>query len=256
MSSFEDLEAVKQDPKQALAYGVFQIRTSVTTFQLLVNSLGTPKDTPQHREKLRNTRLRLTQLMKDTSAKLKQASDTDQPAEACEIAKLAMDFESSLKEFQEAQRTAAAREVQHAPKSSYTYTPSEEVDRSSDTKSAVQHIALTEPPRKEQQVLVLENDIVFNEAIIEEREQGIREIQNQIVEMSEIFKDLAVLVHEQGDCILDIDSHVQKSNTEIKGGKDELEKAYKTQKSDSSLKCLLWVIFGLVLFIIIIVLAA
>lgn len=34
--------------------------------------------------------------------------------------------------------------------------------------------------------------------MIEEREQGIREIHHQIGEVNEIFKDLAVLVHDQG----------------------------------------------------------
>ena len=49
-----------------------------------------------------------------------------------------------------------------------------------------------------QEVLLLDNEISFNEAIIDERDQGIQEIQNQIGEVNEIFKDLAVLVHEQG----------------------------------------------------------
>ncbi len=44
----------------------------------------------------------------------------------------------------------------------------------------------------------LENEVVFNEAVIEEREQGIQEIHQQIGEVNEIFKDLAVLVNEQG----------------------------------------------------------
>lgn len=52
-----------------------------------------------------------------------------------------------------------------------------------------------------QEVLLLDNEIAFNEAIIEEREQGINEIQQQIGEVNEIFKDLAVLVHEQGAMI-------------------------------------------------------
>jgi len=52
-----------------------------------------------------------------------------------------------------------------------------------------------------QEVLFLDNEISFNEAIIEEREQGIQEIQSQIGEVNEIFKDLAVLVHEQGAMI-------------------------------------------------------
>ncbi|MQL70796.1 hypothetical protein Taro_003132, partial [Colocasia esculenta] len=42
----------KQDPAQAVAAGVFQINTAVSTFQRLVNTLGTPKDTPELREKL------------------------------------------------------------------------------------------------------------------------------------------------------------------------------------------------------------
>lgn len=55
--------------------------------------------------------------------------------------------------------------------------------------------------RCRQEVLLLDNEISFNEAIIEEREQGIQEIQQQIGEVNEIFKDLAVLVHEQGTMI-------------------------------------------------------
>lgn len=44
----------------------------------------------------------------------------------------------------------------------------------------------------------MDNEISFNEAMIEEREQGIRDIQEEIGQANEIFKDLAVLVHEQG----------------------------------------------------------
>jgi hypothetical protein len=47
-------------------------------------------------------------------------------------------------------------------------------------------------------VLQLDNEIVFNEAIIEERELAIQEIQQQIGEVHEAFKDLATLVHAQG----------------------------------------------------------
>lgn len=49
--------------------------------------------------------------------------------------------------------------------------------------------------------MLLDNEIAFNEAIIEEREHGIQEIQQQIGEVNEIFKDLAVMVHEQGTMI-------------------------------------------------------
>lgn len=58
-----------------------------------------------------------------------------------------------------------------------------------------------------QEVVQLDNEIVFNEAIIEEREQGIQEIQQQINEVHEIFEDLAVLVREQGVVIGKDPSH-------------------------------------------------
>ena len=112
----------------------------------------------------------------------------------------------------------------------------------------------------------MDNEIAFNEAVIEEREQGIHEIQQQIGEVNEIFKDLAVLVHEQGTmigklyivceqrtCFIyfdslsllnfpfsgyatdDIGSHIENSQAATAQGKSHLVKAAKTQRSNSSL---------------------
>ncbi|KAI9125194.1 hypothetical protein K1719_003810 [Acacia pycnantha] len=270
--SFQDIEAGrpfaprrdlingKQDPTQAVASGVFQINTAVSTFQRLVNTLGTPKDTPELREKLHKTRLHIGQLVKDTSAKLKQASEIDHgevnASKKIADAKLAKDFQAVLKEFQKAQRLAAERETAYTPfvpqavlPSSYTAS---EIDASD--KSQEQRALLVESRRQE--VLMLDNEIVFNEAIIEEREQGIQEIQQQIGEVNEIFKDLAVLVHEQGTMIDDIGSNVENSHAATAQAKSQLVKAAKTQRSNSSLTCLLLVIFGIVLLIVIIILAA
>lgn len=271
--SFQDLESGRsfaasringgrQDATQAVASGIFQINTAVSTFQRLVNTLGTPKDTPELREKLHKTRLHIGQLVKDTSAKLKEASETDHqaginPSKKIADAKLAKDFQAVLKEFQKAQRLAAERETAYTPfvpqsvlPSSYTAS---EVDVSSD-KTPEQRALLVESRRQE--VLLLDNEIAFNEAVIEEREQGIQEIQQQIGEVNEIFKDLAVLVHDQGAMIDDIGTHIENAQTATAQGKSQLAKASKTQRSNSSLTCLLLVIFGIVLLIVIIVLAA
>lgn len=51
-SSKRDLINGKQDPTQAVASGIFRINTAVSSFHRLVNTLGTPKDTPELREKL------------------------------------------------------------------------------------------------------------------------------------------------------------------------------------------------------------
>ncbi|KAL6548063.1 Syntaxin-22 [Orobanche hederae] len=273
--SFQDLESGrgvglrrgytngKQEPTQAVASGIFQINTAVSTFQRIVNTLGTPKDTPELREKLHKTRLHIGQLVKDTSAKLKQASETDHSVEVSASkkiadAKLAKDFQAVLKEFQKAQRLAAERETAYAPFVHQAVLPSSysagDVDVS--TGGSSQQQALLVESRRRQEVLLLDNEIAFNEAIIEEREQGIQEIQQQIGEVNEIFKDLAVLVHEQGTMIDDIGSNIEGAHAATGQGKSLLVKAAKTQRSNSSLTCLLLVIFGIVLLIVIIVLVA
>ncbi|KAM0963875.1 hypothetical protein ACFX2I_022771 [Malus domestica] len=257
-----DLINGKRDPTQAVASGIFQINTAVSTFQRLVNTIGTPKDTPDLREKLHKTRLHIGQLVKDTSEKLKQVSERDHHTEVnaskkITDAKLAKDFQAVLREFQKAQRLAAERETTYAPfvpqavlPTSYTAS---EIDVNSD-KSLEQRALLVESRRQE--VLLLDNEIAFNEAIIEEREQGIQEIQQQIGEVNEIFKDLAILVHEQGTMIDDIGSNIESAHAATGQAKSHLVKASKTQRSNSSLTCLLLVIFGIVLLIVIVVLAA
>ncbi|MBA0806001.1 hypothetical protein Gohar_005478, partial [Gossypium harknessii] len=231
--------------------GIFQINTAVSTFQRLVNTLGTPKDTPELRERLHKTRLHIGQLVKDTSAKLKQASESDHRAEVSASkkvtdAKLAKDFQAVLKEFQKAQRLAAERETaytpfvpQAVPPSSYT---AGEVDTRSD-ESAEQRGLLVQSRRQE--VLLLDNEIAFNEAIIEEREQGIQEIQQQIGENSK-----SIYAAD------DIGTHIENSRAATVQAKSHLVKAAKTQRSNSSLTCLLLVIFAIVILIVIIVLAA
>ncbi|XP_076881916.1 syntaxin-22-like [Bidens hawaiensis] len=272
--SFQDIEAGRplnsrrvgntgmkpQDPTQAIASGIFQINTAVSTFQRLVNTLGTPKDTPELRDKLHKTRLHIGQLVKDTSEKLKQASETDHRAEVSASkkitdAKLAKDFQAVLKEFQKAQRLSAERETAYSPSVPQPIPSSRneasEVDSSSG-RSPEQQALLFESRRQE--VLLLDNEIAFNEAIIEERDQVIQEIQNQIGEVNEIFKDLAVLVHEQGAMIDDIGSNIENSHAATAQGKSHLLKASKAQKSNSSMTCLLFVILGIVLLIVVIIL--
>lgn len=91
-------------------------------------------------------------------------------------------------------------------------------------------------------MVMVGNEIAFNEAIIEEREQGIRDIEEQIGEANEIFKDLAVLVHEQGVVIDDIHSNIEDSSAATTQTRVQLAKASKSVKSRCSLSVCWWVV--------------
>lgn len=268
--SFQDFEnggyapaasSSRQDPSQAIAAGIFQINTSLSTFKRYVNSLGTAKDTLELREKLHKTRQHIGQLAKDVSSKLKAASEADKLTEVKTSkrvgdAKLAKDFQAVLNEFQNAQRTAAEKEATYAPISPQVVqtTSNQAVDELQPNEEAQEKQSLLSQQRR-QELVQLENEVVFNEAIIEERDQGIKDIQQQIGEVNEIFKDLAVLVHEQGVVIDDIDSNIESAYATTTQGNVQLVKATKSQKSNSSLMCWLLVAFGVILVVIVIVLA-
>ncbi|XP_060171503.1 syntaxin-22-like isoform X2 [Lycium barbarum] len=248
------------DNRQSIVIGVFKINTALTNFQRLVSTLGTPKDTLQFRHKLHSTRQQIGELIKETSAKLKQAIESDKHSQSSATkkiadAKLARDFQSVLKKFQKAQQLAAQREAAHTPFISQpiNLSGSPELQTSSSTGPESSSILLES---KRQDVVQLDHEIVLNEAIIEEREQGIMEIQHHIGELNEMFKDLALLVNEQGIMLDDISSNVESSHDATAQAAQQLTKASKIHRSTSSMSCLLLVIFGVILLIIIVLMLA
>eukprot|EP00879_Flechtneria_rotunda_P020743 GHRR01021833.1.p2 GENE.GHRR01021833.1~~GHRR01021833.1.p2 ORF type:complete len:103 (+),score=28.27 GHRR01021833.1:413-721(+) len=100
------------------------------------------------------------------------------------------------------------------------------------------------------------NTIAFQEALIEERDHGIQEIQRQIGEVNEMFQDLAVLINDQGQQLQTIDTHISSTAERTREGQRELVKAERSQRSTRNKCLMLWLISGVVLAIIIIVLFA
>lgn len=242
-----------RSPSQAVAAGIFQINTAVAALRRLVDAVGTAKDTPDHRSKLHSTRQRILQLVKETSAKLKALSESDRDSDVnaskkIEDAKLARDFQATLQEFQRCQQLANERESMYSPAS--PAAPSLPTVSGSDDswEAAPVQEKLSFLREHKEEVILLDNEISFNEAMIEEREQGIREVEDQIGEANEIFKDLAVLVHEQGVVIDDISSNIEASSSATVQGRVQLIKASKSVKSKSS-----WCWWVLGVFVVVVV---
>ncbi|CAK7348115.1 unnamed protein product [Dovyalis caffra] len=269
--SFQDIQDGKRptssssrskSPSQAVAAGIFQINTAVAGFRRLVDAIGTAKDTPEHRHKLHNTRQRILQLVKETSAKLKSLSESDHDpdinaSKKIEDAKLARDFQTTLQEFQKVQQLASERESAYSP----SLPPQSSLPSSSGSgEHLVASMDQDNQPflreQRRQELMLMNNEIAFNEAILEEREQGIRDIEAQIGEANEIFKDLAVLVHDQGVVIDDIHSNIDSSAAATTQARVKLSKASKSVKSKCSWCWWLLgiVIVALVVFLIVLIL--
>jgi syntaxin 7 len=110
--------------------------------------------------------------------------------------------------------------------------------------------------RRTQELDLLDDEITFNEALVEEREREICKIQQEIAEINEIFVDLGKLLHDQQGAIDVVESNVEKAAMDTSKAEDQLSRAARTHEMNSSMKCLLITAVGLVMFIFALVFVA
>nr|GMC68236.1 syntaxin-22-like isoform X1 [Ipomoea batatas] len=204
-SDDDDLEG---GPQSARA-GVFRIHTAVAGFRrLIVNTIGTPNDNLHLRQRLQSSRVQIGQLVKETSAKLKPVANN--------------------------------HEQNHPVLKTYFQLQPPPVEEIANAKLAkdVQSVL-----REQEVILQLENEIDLDDesmSMFEEREEGgMKEIEEQMNEVNEIFRDLAdhLLVHEQeGITIEGIVPNTEICNTSITAqATSQLPKASRNHSSESSM---------------------
>lgn len=86
--------------------------------------------------------------------------------------------------------------------------------------------------------------------LIHEREEAIRKLESDIKDVNQIFKELGVLVHEQGEGIDSIEQNVEIAQTQVEEGAVQLTKAREYQKRARRNLC----ISALVVLVIVVIL--
>ncbi|KAM3194252.1 hypothetical protein ACQJBY_070742 [Aegilops geniculata] len=254
--SFEDLEAGVLPPAplplpQVVAHGVFQINTKVAALRHLGDALGTPKDTPALRVRLRSTRAEVARLARITSHNLKQAAAGDEGTEGSTspCSKLAMDFQAALSELQKVQQRIVAAERQ--------------VNSCAAAAAAggafAGHEQCTGQTQQQRQLLSRGTEVEELEAVVDERERGIRETEQVITEINEIFRDLYALVEEQACSVDHVVCDIESAAATTSQAEEEVsalavETDRSSSSSSSSTKYLLMFVVGIFLFIFLLVL--
>lgn len=109
-----------------------------------------------------------------------------------------------------------------------------------------QQLQQLEEPRLAQQ-----SEVDYQENLIIEREGEIRQIEQSVGELNELFRDVAHMVREQGDTLVTIDANVEQTLTDTRGADTELRSASRYQKSARNKACCLLVILAVVLLIVV-----
>ncbi|XP_021952434.1 syntaxin-7 isoform X1 [Folsomia candida] len=236
---------------QAIASNIQKITQNVASITRMVGQIGSSvhDSSPELRSQLHKITHYTGQLAKDTNGELKELNKfnlNDQRQLKLQREKLTSDFSAVLNSFQNIQRTAAQKEKESLKASSSTKVPFLEGPNQQATNQ--QH------GQRQQQMLF--QDLQEDEQEVEQlrlREQAIRQLESDILDVNQIFKELATMVYDQGEVVDSIESHVESAQIEVSQGASQLERAhtYQNQARRKQL-CIICTCIGvLIVFILI-----
>ena len=174
--------------------------------------------------------------------------DSEQASQKYTQQKLSREFQASGTEFQAIQRRALEKERESA---SAARTALDSSDLSSQPYSDSPSQQPSQLQEQDQLRLASQDEVDFQDSLIVERESEIRNIEQSVGELNELFRDVAHIVHEQGGQLDTISGNVQNVATDTQHADIELRSASRYQKSARGKACCLLVILAVVLVIIV-----
>ena len=246
---------------------IFSLTSNISRLSNQVGLLGTKRETERVRERVSDLLDETSKGFKDIGEGLKKVQNWPdvgvsantpnsinklsanllvlQPSQKYTQGKLGKEFQASLTEFQVLQRRAIEKEKASAAAARVA------LDEQGQSSSRAQS-PTGERQVQEQERLAPQDEVDFQESLIVERESEIRNIEQSVGELNELFRDVAHMVHEQGVGLDIISENVQTVRDDTRGASAELNTASKYQKAARSKACCLLLILAVVLTIIVV----
>lgn len=234
-----------RDYASKLSDDLFALTRNVARLSAEVGKLGTKHETARVRERVKTTVEETSDTFKEIGEGVKKITTWPDvgPSQKFTQSKLQREFRASLSEFQQLQKAALEKEkasAQAARAALDAQSPSEE--RSGGEFGQQQE--------QEQLRLANQDEVDFQESLIIERESEIRNIEQSVGELNELFRDVAHMVHEQGAQLDIIEENVEVTHDASQGAHVNLKQASNYQKSARSKACILLLILAIVFVII------
>ncbi|XP_011314197.1 syntaxin-7 [Fopius arisanus] len=241
---------------QTVGTSILKISQNVSSMQKMVNQLGGATDSQELRNQLHQIQHYTHQLSKDTTVHLKDLnaiasnSSSTSPGEQTrrnmrlQNERLHDEFMTALTSFQGIQRLAAAKEKEMVKKAKAS-AGIQFGEKKQETLIELQDSRTQK--QLQQQNLQDEQNL----RMLEEQEASIRQLEIDISDVNQIFKDLGALVHDQGEVIDSIEASVERTEVFVSEGAQQLRTAATYQNKLRKKKCILVIIGAVALSILI-----
>lgn len=204
-----------------------RLGTVLTSLKRSSDAIGTARETDKIRSDLKQLTEEGRQLISTISTQLKTKFEdavsapsvdrTERNTRKLQQQKFVKDLQERVSAYQSLCKETSERERQAVRNARRLSS----VDRTSDDDDEE---APADPRRMHMQ------QVEFNEAIIEERNEEIMEINRSVLEVNDIMKDLATMVVEQQKDIDEVEVNITEGQEKVKKGVESLEKASEYQK--------------------------
>ncbi|KAJ9149815.1 Syntaxin pep12 [Pleurostoma richardsiae] len=230
---------------QDLMNKLFKLTGNNSRLGTEIGHLGTRRDTARVRERVHELLEESRDLFKDVGEGVKKIQSWHDvtSSQRYKQQKLSREFQTTLSEFQNLQRQAL--EKQRATVSA-ARAAIEETEGGG-------HVSSEQIQQQQQQELARlapQDEVDFQDALIIEREEEIRNIEQGVGDLNVLFQQVAQIVNEQGQQLDTIADNVENVRTDTRGADYELRSAARYQRNARSKACCLLLILAVILTII------
>ncbi|KAI9676749.1 MAG: hypothetical protein M1829_002844 [Trizodia sp. TS-e1964] len=238
---------------QALSSQLFSLTSNITQLSNQIRFLGTKRDTERVRERVKDLLEETRDGFKDVGERMKKVQSWEDvnPSQKYTQQKLAREFRASLSEFQNIQRQAMEKQRASAT-AARTVLDEQQASASGDLPAHSPWAAEggQQQLESEQLRLASQDEVDFQDSLIVERESEIRNIEQSVGELNELFRDVAHIVHDQGGQLDIISANVENVRTDTRGADIELRSAARYQRNARNKACCLLLILAVVLIVV------
>lgn len=263
-------EADFQKLAQTIATSIQKILQNVSSMQRMVNQFGTAQDSPELKQQLHQIRTYTQRLITDTTNLLNELINCKERHLKIQRDRLVDEFTAALTAFQSVQRKTvdleknAVRQARGASGTVLSKPPGGGGGGGSSNHSSMgsgggynHHSAgsnnafednfVSQQRGQTQEQLQEEIDL----QALENQEQTIRELEENIVSVNEIYKKLGALVYEQSHTVDSIEASVEHTSVFVAEGVQQLKQASHYQNKARKKKLILALIAASIVAVII-----
>ncbi|KAF3834481.1 hypothetical protein F7725_025685 [Dissostichus mawsoni] len=277
---------------QTCSSNIQKITQNTAQIKSIVSQLGTSQDSSQLQDRLQQIQHYTNQLAKETNKHLKELGSIPLPISPSEQQKiqrdrLMNDFSAALNNFQAVQRSAAEKEKESVARArAGSRLSAEDTSRDERLVSFDNQEDWGQMTTQTEEAPITEEDL----ELIKDRETNIDSwrsashpmspphgclpllslpshlpqltpasclcvcvFQSDILDVNQIFKDLAVMIHDQGEMIDSIEANVENAEVHVERGTEQLQRAAYYQQKSRKRMCIIAMVCSIVLVILAII---